>query len=251
MIEAGSLEYACARLAARHGARPDEGLWRRVETLRDFAAVVATVRASALAPWITGIGTDAAPHAVEAAMRRRWRELVAEVAGWMPPAWVDTVRWCALLADLPVLLYLAHRGAPLPWIAEDSEYGELAARALSEAGEATAQLALAATGGPRRLHDAWRSEWERRLPPRALADTALAALVALLDAHRTAFATVPPAAGWRERRALQARVTSLFHRAGVDPAAAFIHLALRALEYERLRGELLMRCAFPHRRLAA
>jgi hypothetical protein len=251
MIEAGSLEYASARLAARHGERPDEGLWRRIETLRDFAAVVTTVRASNLAPWITGIGTDALPHAVEAAMRRRWREIVAEVADWMPPAWRDAVRWCALLADFPVLLHLAHRGAPLPWIADDPEYGDVAQCALKDASEAAAQLTIAAAGGPRRLQDAWRAEWTRKLPSGALAGTQLAALVTLLDAHRAAFAGTPRSAGWRERRALQARITSLFHRASVDPAVAFIHLALRALEYERLRGELLTRRVFPQRRLAA
>ena len=34
-------------------------------------------------------------------------------------------------------------------------------------------------------------------------------------------------------------------RATLEPAAASIHLALTALELERLRGELLLRALFP------
>ena len=51
--------------------------------------------------------------------------------------------------------------------------------------------------------------------------------------------------GWPLRRALQARLALLFRRAMLDPAAAFIFLALTALDLERLRGELLRRAAFP------
>jgi hypothetical protein len=51
--------------------------------------------------------------------------------------------------------------------------------------------------------------------------------------------------GWPLRRTLQARLTLLFRRAMLDPAAAFAYLALTALDLERLRGELLRRAAFP------
>ena len=73
MIEAGSLEYAFARISSRLGERPDEVLWRRVAVVRDFAAVLATVRASPLAAWVTGVGSDAELHTIEAAARRHWR----------------------------------------------------------------------------------------------------------------------------------------------------------------------------------
>jgi hypothetical protein len=46
-------------------------------------------------------------------------------------------------------------------------------------------------------------------------------------------------------RALSARLTLLFRRAVLDPAAAFVFLAQIALDLQRLRGELLRRAAFP------
>jgi hypothetical protein len=52
------------------------------------------------------------------------------------------------------------------------------------------------------------------------------------------------------RRALQARLSLLLRRATLEPAAAFIHLALSALELERLRGELLVRKLFMNAKVA-
>ena len=108
MKDAGSLEYAFARLSARYGDRPADGLWRRIEHLRDFADALTVVRASPLAPWVVGVGTDASAEAIEAAARRHWRGLVAEVAAWMPADWAPPVAWCARLTDLPLLLQAAH-----------------------------------------------------------------------------------------------------------------------------------------------
>lgn len=251
MIDAGSVEFACARVSARYGARPDEALWRRIELLRDFAAVLASMRASPLAGWVVGVGADADAHAVEAAARRRWRQLVAEVAGWMPAAWQPAVLWCALLPDLPVLLHVAHGGDRAPWLAADPVYGEVARRALKDVDTGRSQLVSAAAHGARRLVGAWRAEWLRRLPGPLAQSGALAELVAVLDAHARAFAAAHPADGWPLRGALHARIALLFRRAALEPGTAFVYLALAALEYERVRGELLRRCVFPAQPLAA
>jgi hypothetical protein len=42
----------------------------------------------------------------------------------------------------------------------------------------------------------------------------------------------------------------LLRRATLEPAAAFIHVALCALDLERLRGELLSRLLFAQRQVA-
>jgi hypothetical protein len=42
----------------------------------------------------------------------------------------------------------------------------------------------------------------------------------------------------------------LLRRATLEPAAAFIHVAISALDLERLRGELLSRALFPRARVA-
>ena len=49
------------------------------------------------------------------------------------------------------------------------------------------------------------------------------------------------------KRQLQARLILLLRRTLAEPATAFIYLALSALEFERVRGELLRRAAFPQR----
>ena len=51
-------------------------------------------------------------------------------------------------------------------------------------------------------------------------------------------------------RTLQARLAPWLRRAAAEPAAAFVHLALCALDLERLRGELLRRALFPQISLA-
>jgi hypothetical protein len=53
------------------------------------------------------------------------------------------------------------------------------------------------------------------------------------------------------RRALGSRLTHLYRRATLEPAVAFVFLALSALDMERLRGELLRRAIFPSIEMAA
>jgi hypothetical protein len=109
MIDAGSLEYAHARLCARYGDRPDELAWRRIETLREFRAMLDAVRASHLGAWIADIGPDSGVHAIEFAMRAHWRSRVTAIAAWMPAAWCPAIEWCGLMVELPVLQHLARR----------------------------------------------------------------------------------------------------------------------------------------------
>ena len=73
----------------------------------------------------------------------------------------------------------------------------------------------------------------------------------LLLAHRSALADPAINDGVLLRGALVSRLSALYRRAALDPAAAFIFLALSALDMERLRGELLRRAIFPRLGLAA
>ena len=73
MIDAGSLEYAHARLCARFGNRADELVWRRIETIREIDAMLEAARASPLGGWVARIGPDAGAHAMELALRAHWR----------------------------------------------------------------------------------------------------------------------------------------------------------------------------------
>jgi len=259
VIAVGSLEYAHARIWARHGQRPGEALWRRIETTRDLAAVLELARGCALACWLEGISPAAGAHGIEQALRRHWRERVGEVATWMPPAWAAAIEWCAVLADLPVLQYLAHGGAPLPWMAADprlrvlldlgdaGDAGDAGGRGKGGPLEVRALRSLldTARGGRHDLLPLWCAEWHCRLPLAAASQGIDEHLEPLLAQHASAFAAPQAVDGWALRRQLQLRLVLLLRRALVEPVTAFVYLALSALECERLRGELVRRAAFP------
>ena len=249
MIDCGSLEYAQARVLARHGQRLDEAGWRHVEALRDLAPLLELARGTALQPWLAGITAASHGHQIESALRGHGRALVAEVTAWMPEAWQSALAWCARWPDLAPLQHLARGGAPPPWLLDDEIFRELAGaepseRAAALAGSALAPLA-AAWAEPQTFGAAWLAEWRRRLPhPLPQAGEALAqVLQAILD-HGRSFANAAPSQGWLLRRELQSRLTLLLRRSMLDPALAFIHVALAALELERLRAELLRRALF-------
>ena len=270
MTAIGSLEYAHARLWARYGARPDDAAWRRVEHARELAGLVDVARASAFRHWITGIDATATPHRIEAALRDRWRDLVFEVASWMPDEWQAAVRWCAVVVDLPAIQHLARGGTALPWMRDEPIYRDLIWPKTGYSGAAPVAGPLAplaaAWADPDRTARAWRDEWQRRLPRRADDEDSLAelpsrsalrhsplgrpgglmgALERELASHWRALHDPSLGDGVALRRALQARLAVLFRRAMHDPAATFIFLAQIALDLERLRGELVRRAAFP------
>ena len=251
MIECGSLEYAQARLQARHGQRASEAVWQRLETAREFPALLDAAARSALRPWLAGITAGSPAHRIEAVLRAHWRACVAEVAGWMPPAWRPALAWCVVLPDLPLLQHLARGGATAPWMQDDPAYRALFTAASGRRAGALAEGPFAplapAWSAPETLARAWRAEWQRRLPP-ARGDS-LGPVVQALQRHGAAFGGAPAGTGWLLRRALQTRLQLLMRRAALEPAAAFIHLALCALDVERLRAELLGRVLFPRPRL--
>lgn len=249
MIGAGSLDYAHARIWARHGQRPDEALWRRIETTRDGAAVLELARGSALARWLAGVGPTLDVHGIETTLRRQWREQVAELASWLPPQWTAAVDWCAWLLELPALQHLARGGAALPWMAGDAWLGGLVG---DDPVHAPARRLLdAARADPQALLRLWRLQWLLLLPRGGAGRSVAEQLGPMMAAHEAAFAAPATVDGWALRRGLQRRLELLLRRTVGEPTSAFVHLALSALEFERLRGELLRRAAFPQRPLAS
>jgi hypothetical protein len=255
VIECGSLEFAQARLQCRHGQRASEAAWQQLETTRAFAALLDDARRSPLRSWVVGITSPGKADQIEAVLRNHWRHAVAEVAGWMPTAWQPALAWCSVLADLPALQHLARRGEVLAWMHDDPKLRALCAespqRRLAVAAAGPYRPLAAVWAQPHLMGFAWRAEWERQLPqPLSGPDDSLAQVAATLAAHGAAFAAAAPGPGGLLRRALQTRLSLLLRRAALEPAAAFIHVALCALDLERLRGELLARVLFPHPRVA-
>jgi hypothetical protein len=241
--------YAYARVCARYGARPDETAWRRLEHARELASLLDVARASAFRGWIGGIDATSTPHAIEGALRERWRETVRDVAAWMPEAWRAAVRWCAIAADLPALQHLARGFDAAPWLSDDPVWRDFVAHAANTTDVVRGALARAWVA-PDRAADEWRREWHRRLPAEGRDDAAIAALARALDETLSALRD-PASSGSILAHALQARLAVLFRRAVAAPAAAFVYLAQIALDLQRLRGELLRRAAFPGLNLAA
>lgn len=239
--------YAYARICAHYGARPDETAWRRLEHARELASLLDVARASAFRGWIGGVDAASTPHAIEGALRERWREAVRDVAAWMPEAWRPAVRWCAVAVDLPVLQHLARGFDAAPWLRDDPIWRDLVAAEKTDA--ARGPLAKAWTD-PDRTAAEWRREWRRRLPVDGRDDAVIDALGRALGQTLSALPD-PTSSGIVLGHAVQARLAVLFRRAVGAPAAAFVYLAQIALDLQRLRGELLRRAAFPGLPLAA
>jgi hypothetical protein len=243
VIDAGSLEFAHARIWARQGDAAGEALWRRIEVTRDFAAALEIARASPLARWLEGLGADTGAHAIERVMRRHWRERVAELAAWMPQPWQAAVQWCNVLIDLPALQHLAGGAAPPQWMTDDPAWQAIVTDG-TPVGEAWQPLLAAARTDVKALLPRWQAEWARRLPRGFGRATLDEQLVPLLAEHVSALTAPQASDGWALRHALQRRLLLMLRRVLLEPAAAFVYLALCALEFERLRGELLRRAAF-------
>jgi len=249
VIDCGSLEYAHARVHARHGQRLDAGTWRRIEVMRDFAPSLELARATALRPWLVGITADSSAPQIEATLRRHWRALIDEIAGWMPTAWRRAIVWCVWLPDLALLQHLARGGEAPPWLRDDEVWRDLsnaplpARAAVLAAGPAGALASAWPT--PRALGRAWLDAWWLRLPQHAsAAGTTLDQLVRVLLDHARAFAVAAPSQGWSLRGTLQTRLSQLLRRSALQPASVFVHITLCALDLERLRAELLRRVIF-------
>lgn len=247
-IDCGSLEFAQARILARHGQRVAEPTWQRIEVVRDFAPALELARATALRPWLAGLAADSPPGRIESVLRAQGQAMVDEVAAWMPAAWQPALAWCARWPDLPVLQHLARGGALPPGLRDDERWATLAAAQASAAPLADGPFAALAPAwsDPDHIGAAWLAEWRRRLPAGALTDgSALARVLAAWREHGLAFAQAVPGQGWPQRAALRTRLALLLRSAALDPAVAFVHLTLCALDLERLRAELMRRACFP------
>lgn len=240
------MEYAQARLQARFGERADESVWQKIEAAPESSVALEIARSSGLRRWVVEITPLTDNHAIEIALRARWRECVSEVGSWMPRRWQPALQWTRGLADLPALCYLARGGLPLPWMLRDpvlQAYARADAKIrearlrqdcrplLASAGEATGLAELSAGTLPPHIRDAWLDEWRRRWP--RWGDTAsLDDLARLFEAAMRQ----PAAMG---RRDLARKLRSLFRRSVLVPVAAFIYVAFVALDIERLRAALL------------
>jgi hypothetical protein len=204
------IEFAQARMQARHGARPEARAWAMVHASVSLGALLENARSSSLESWIAGLDPGAPRAEAERLLGDRLRGRIAEVARWMPDAWRPAVLHTSSLIELP-------------------------ARQRELRGTGDEERAAAAR---REWIAAWRSLW-----PDGPAEEreALDELVRGVESHLERFARASPDDAEALRLALRLRVESIFRRHALGPAAVFAHLLLVALEAERLRAEIMER----------
>ncbi len=241
--------YVQARIQARYAGLPTDPEWQRLSASRGLAGFLEEARTGVLRDWVKAFSGQSEIHDIEAGLRARYREQVAEVAGWVPQPWRGSVVWTHWLVLLPLFDHLANGGEMPSWVARDQGLNALldAAGGLdpSRLQDHRARLFLRPCREPASV---WLQEWRGRWPSckreflRNLDD-----LQALITKHLDVFRRSRPEAGWDQRRALRVRLRFLFHRRLLQPAAPFIYLALSALDLERLRAELVDRALFAAR----
>lgn len=246
MIHRHPFALAQARLAARYAALPDDSEWQRLAAARTFAAYVEDARGGRLHPWLKGISALSDAHQIERALRASFFDQVEETASWLPVAWRPATQWLAWLPYLPLFAARAGGASWPAWVAGDYRLGPL----LDETGDlrpsARAVLApLVTAGDPAAVPGAWANEWQRRWPGlHADLRGHLEELSARVASHLARFQTLPPERTWQARGELRERLRLTFHQRLLEPAAAFLYLALVLLDLERLRAGLLGRLLF-------
>lgn len=241
--------YVQARLQSRHGDRPDEAAWHALEAVQTADPFIERSRATSLRRFTEQVSAGMTSHAIERMLRGAWRAYVAEIASWLPAAWRPAVSWTALLPDLPAIDALLKGEAPVwaqhdPALALFTETDAAQRRAALEASPLAPLLPNEGDDVP--LGVRWARHWRTLWPKQNAADSrALNAFANAVQAHveRLALAGAQESSA-THRRALEKTVTRLFRRHGASPTAVFGHLALTALDLERLRGGIVRRRLF-------
>lgn len=248
MSEPARFAYAQARLQARHGARPDEAVWLRLQGVGDLASYLQLAQHSPLRPWVLGMQARQSSHEIELSLRRQFRDYVAEVARWLPARWGVALRWLRCLPDLPALQHLLGEEPVPAWMQDDPALQPLASETRSARIEAMqnsdCRCLLKASWQDRPLYEAWFECWQRKWPHAPRLTPGLHTLGQILLTHLRAQQSGSGTSTRRQRETLMPVLQGAFRRYAFQPAAAGAHLALIALDLEKLRGDLVRRVLF-------
>jgi hypothetical protein len=240
--------YAQVRLQARHGMRPDNRVWRRLESVGELANYLQVARNSALRPWVSGLHAGHGTHDIERTLRRQYRQTVDDVAHWMPGAWRVPVSWVRRLPDLPALQHLLTGAVAPGWMRDDpelrvytSDTPAVRVQAL-QSSDCAPLLKGWQRGEP--LYAAWLEHWQALWPGAPRLAAGLEALARLLRRQLGALSLYSGAASAPLHESLSRELNYTFRRYSFQPAAAFAHLGLVALDVQKLRAQLLQRALF-------
>lgn len=253
MNQVADFAYSQARLQARHGARPGAGVWRRLEAISDLLHFLQTARTTGLRPWVLHFSVRTDVDAIELSLRQGFRQYVAEVASWQPVAWRKPVRWVQWLVDLPALQHLLMGERVPAWMRNDPVFKPFATDNLRARLEALQESEFApllqSWQAGLALLDGWLRRWHALWP--RISSTAAAPLEGLEVRLQRQLRSLREDGGIERSEQVYQRLTEKlsyeFRRHTHQPAAPFLHLALVALDLERLRAGLVRRALFPER----
>jgi hypothetical protein len=241
------LAYVHGRLGARFGARPRATDWARLQPVRDAVSYVDAAKRSPVAALMDGLAPGQPIHAVEAALRGRWRDAVDQVAKWHAPKDRAAIAWMAPLADLPVITHLANEGAVLDWMEADTSLEAYVAAAAGDA-EAlapdpeTAMFAPAFSGADT-AWACWLAHWKTLWPSAPGERAALEDLVSrVTDAgagrEDDGYALPDP-------DALDRIFEAAYRKQARNLTASIAWLGMTGNDLRRLRGQIATRLALP------
>lgn len=248
--------YVQTRLQARHGARPTEQDWRYIESQIELASYLQSARQSCLRFWVVGLHANEHYHVLESTLMQEYHNYIDEVAQWVPVVWRDAVLWVHWLLDLPALQHLLSGNTAPVWMLDDIRLKqfslnnqELRLQAMQLAGCAAI---IAGWHAGLSLLDAWLSHWQKLWHVTSkLQQQAMQKMISLLQAYHARIQSgsmdqVTTVARLNHLHLeVETNLSVLFRRYRYQPAAVFIHLALIALDLERLRSGVMTRRLFP------
>ena len=240
--------YVQTRLQARHGMRPDEQVWRQLESVGDSGAYLQVARNTALRPWVVGLHAGHGAHEIELALRQQYRRTIDEVAHWMPTEWRSAVSWVRRLPDLPALQYLLTGASTPAWMRDDPQLRSFTSETPAgrvqtlQSSDCAPLLRGWQRGEP--LYASWLDYWRALWPEASRLVAGLEALARLLRRHLGALSLYSAAASASLQETLLRELNRAFRRYSFQPTAAFAHLGLVALDVQKLRAQLLQRILF-------
>jgi len=237
--------YVQARLQARHGERLTEGDWRALEGARSLDQFIDRSRATSLRRFTERLNASMSSHAIERVLRKGWRDYVAEVTSWSAADWRPAIAWTAPFPDLPAIDALLKGEAPR-WAKQDAGLvAFLESERRTALGKSPLKVLFPAPKREQTLVLRWYAHWRSLWPQGAAERYALTTLAKTVGAYVARFDRAGPQdVSAPYRRELAQKITRMFRRHGGMPAAVFCHLALVALDLERLRGALVRRRLF-------
>ena len=251
MSSVAEFAYAQARLQARHAARPDAATWRRLAGIGDRMNFLQHARTTRLRPWVLHFSSRTDVHELELSIRSQFRGSISEVASWQPRPWRKAVLWTHQLFDLPALQHLLLGNPPPVWITNDPVLKPFALANMQQRLQALEDseyaVFLRAWRTGTTLLDGWLTRWHGLWPktPSKFVRP-LDQLADQLQRHVTILETEDGTDPRTQDSDLLAdKLTYAFRRCSHQPAAAFLHLAMVALDLRQLRAALLRRTLFP------